>query len=215
MRALLKQASVKRFDHLTSLSLKHWMREEARSHGITLTEESVRALTDIVGTDQWYLHWEIAKLALLGKELPSREDISAVCLPGGAQTVWHLRDLLARGDAKGALRYVQQLLSRGESPTKLWNILLWMVRQALSVCLLEEGVEQGEKKHRTEFVHSSSSQPFRRIAERFSRAGPGYIAAHFLEREEATKSGKIRSSDEHPEEILALLEREILELTSG
>ena len=97
---------------------------------------------------------------------------------------------------------------------KLWNILLWMVRQALSFVILEESDQHGEKAKRDLGLRTPNPQPFRNLAERFRNRGAHRIAARFLERDAAMKSGEIRGSDEHPEEVLAVMEREILELTS-
>lgn len=214
VKALLKQATVKCFDVPRPPALRMWIREEARGHGMELREESIQALIDVVGTDQWHLLWEIMKLASLGHPAPSEDDIRTVCLPGGAQAVWQLSDILAGGDTKGAFRYLEQLLQQGESPMKLWNILLWMVRQALAFSLLEESRRMGGAGSEPSDLPTGNAQTFRKLAERFRRHGPQAVARRFLDRDEALKSGKIRSSDEHPEEILAVLEREILALTT-
>ncbi len=211
VRSLLKEATVRDFPLPTSSELRQWVAEEGRQLGLTIAPETLTALLQTVGRNQWHLHWELRKLRSLGTA-PTPDQVRCVCPPVGEQTIWRLIHLLAEGSARTTLAEIRGLLVQGESPMKLWNMVLWAARQALGLAIADGTGTPRDRAVKDLSIPRASLPALSRLARRFQSRGLLSVSARLLRRDEAVKTGKLRASDEHPEEIVAVLEREILAL---
>lgn len=128
---LQKNAQVKECNELDERSLVAWIQTLGHDKGINLEPEIARLILAIVGYDQWRLHGEISKLALVKGPL-SRERIIDTIEPTPQATAFELLDAtIARrpDDTRRLLASVRL----AEDPYKFVGLLTSQV-YALAVC---------------------------------------------------------------------------------
>lgn len=116
---------------------------EAKGLGFRLEPAAARMLVDRMGVSPVRLRNELERLALwagAGGEV-GVDDLEAMIADTSEAIVWTLSDALLEGDAATALRIAEQLISQGESLTKLTYGLASSLRRACAVAAqLKEGV---------------------------------------------------------------------------
>ena len=211
-KELTRIATVKEYHPLQRRELVTWLTAEAQAMGCTLSQSARDLLIEHVGEDQELLLQEVRKLALFaqGRTLVP-EDIELLVVPSGEQEIWHLMNLLTAEKRDEALRYAALLLSHGEDPFSLWNMLLWILRSLVSVVSSLRDAERNPAKiaalHKIPFPTARALLPFAQ------KVVPGSLR-HFVHQTSdadiALKTGGYRATGEAPEEILALIDRLIL-----
>lgn len=128
----------------TAAALSRWISEQAKSvHGITLTSEAGRLLSDLVGDDLGRLDNELAKLALSGKSgRISPDDITATIAFQKELEMYELTNALTAGNITEAVRRWRQLmqLDPGSEYRVFTWIALWLTGLQRSTKLKRRGV---------------------------------------------------------------------------
>ncbi|MEK7218763.1 MAG: DNA polymerase III subunit delta, partial [Patescibacteria group bacterium] len=134
VKALLKAAHVKEFPPLQTKPILKWMAAYATALGCSFATGAAEELLSVAGEDQDALAQEMQKIALYtGKRPITKEDVAALAVPSGEREIWKLTNLLGEGKGEEALQYATAMITRGEDPFSLWNILLWMLRMLVTV----------------------------------------------------------------------------------
>ena len=216
-KKLQKLATVKEFEPKTGKILRTYLLEEVKKIGGSIDASALEKLIAIVGEDQAMLTQEIKKLCLYAHDRNVNEaDVSLLAVAGGEQEIWELSRMLAEGNAKAALMYTRGLLAKGEDPYSIWNILLWITRQFVSVwSATQEGITNpGEIASRLK-VPFPSVRTLLPAASRSSREQVTALLERAVEDDIALKTGGYRSTAESPEEILALLDLLVMRMSGA
>ena len=209
VKTLQALATVKEFSAPSPAELTRWMTEEARKNEADLTESGRKALVDMVGEDQWMLASEISKLALTGKPI-DRELVIEYVIPSGERIIWGFTNLLGEGNVNGALRYFYEQMERGEDPYGLWAILLDMIKKLVLVwSALQDDVQPGN------IASELKLSPFvirgiMPLARKLSSDDMRTLLSFATSSDRALKTGGYRYTNEHQEEVMALIERAAL-----
>jgi DNA polymerase-3 subunit delta len=206
-KELLATATVKEFAPLTGKLLSDWLQKESKQAGAPIAADASSLLLGIVGNDQEMLSQEIHKLAVTATEKITADHVQKLAVPSGEQEIWHLMNLLARGDLSLTLGYARSLLRSGEDPFSLWNMLLWMLRCLVSVTLCASEGERNPAR-----IASSAGVPFPTaktllpLAEKIDRAQIRSILNWAVTADRALKTGGYRATAEAPQELIGLIE---------
>lgn len=206
LKELMANATVKEFPVLRGAALTDWMIATAKANGAALMHDAAAALLQIAGEEQDMLAQEIAKLSI-GRTDITVADVRLLAVPSGEQEIWHITNLLVRGDLPAALGYAHSLLRSGEDAFSLWNMLLWMTRCLGAVVLC---VNEGERNPAK--VASMTGVPFP-TARTMIPAG-GAISIEALQSliewavaaDRDLKTGGYRATAEANQELTALID---------
>ena len=119
-------------------------RAMAKEQGIEFEPGAAEDLAEFVAADLMRLRTEIDKLATFaaGRKQVRREDLRALVVSEKATTVWELADMLAAGQGKKALGFLDRLLREGEQPLQMLGAITWMYRKLIEASELR-GVTNG------------------------------------------------------------------------
>lgn len=216
VKAFLKLATTKEFKPLQRNQLRLWMEQYAVRQGTSLSRDAVDALLEIVGENQDMLSMEIEKLAVFcGSRAIGSDDVRLLAVPSGEREVWQLTSLISAGKGTESLRYARELVSGGEDPMALWNILLWFLRNLVYVyASVQEGRSDAGRiasQYRVPMQTVYTLLPFaKRIPHHLIKDLVSWAAETEIER----MRGGYRYTREAPQEILSLIDRLILSATS-
>jgi len=75
----------------------------------------------------------VEKLATFAGEhkLVRRQDVSALVISEKTTTIWEVADLLATGQTKKSLEFLERLLREGEEPLQMLGAMAWMYRKLI------------------------------------------------------------------------------------
>lgn len=108
-------------------------REFAKEEGVQLGDGAAQDLAEFVAGDLTRLRTEMTKLATYSgvRKKVSREDVSLLVISEKPATVWELGDMIAAGDERSALEFLNRLLRDGEEPIRMVGALVWMYRKLI------------------------------------------------------------------------------------
>lgn len=206
-----KVATVHSFDPLTRPELRAWIQGVVAKHNVNIMPDAVEALLTIVGTDQDMLGSELAKLALYAGEVITKEAVEEVAVPSGTEIIWRLTDLIGSGKSVEALSFVRSAVDRGEDIYGLWSIVLNMLKNLTFVwAALKDGRSDDFSIAGTWSLPPMAVRSLKPLARSLSEEKLRSLIAFAIESDIALKTGGYRYSVDHPEEVIALLEKTIL-----
>lgn len=211
-RVLLKAAQCQTFSAIRGSKLHAWIDELARSCGVAMSRDARDLLLDRIGLDQEMLFQEVQKLILYctGREITVR-DVDDVIVPSREWVIWHLTDVMARGELKEAIGYAHKLLVGGHDPFKLWNILLNMLRQlAIIAAAVAEGCVRARDIAAAHKIHPLAVQSLLPLAQRIDLREMQRIIDRVVEMDHALKTGMLRATAEDATELHALIDQCVL-----
>lgn len=129
---LQKNAETKECKLLDERTTISWLQTEARRQGIELNHELAQHLVRRSGTEQWRLHNDIAKLALVDGAL-SREVIDRLIEAHPSASVFDVLGAVATGKSREALETIR-ILRTYEDPYKFFGLLVAQLYQ-LALCV--------------------------------------------------------------------------------
>lgn len=212
VKALLQCAKVQSFDLLKGMELRSWVLRLFQKEGRTIEQDALVELLQLCGEDQWTLEQEIMKLVSYATGRVTANDVRLLVEPRGEMLVWRLTDLLGAAKEREALRYAKKLTERGHDAHSLWNILLWMLRNLISV---SAACEQEANLH-VALVAKKAGVPFHStkallpLAKRMSSSALTSLVHKAVRDDMALKTGKFRTSARDTTELLAAIDRFIL-----
>lgn len=200
-KAILASVDVKDFPPLPDNKLLSWVESEAG-----ISRSMAQYLMSIVGTNQMLLAREIAKLQTHGGEI-DKQLIDTLVLLSGEQAVWHLMDLIARGDTAKMHMFVYQVLKRGEDPHGLWGRMLWMVAQLAAVCsAVWEGQTSPQAVAKESGVNFMSAKTLIPVARALDQKQLQTVIATFARCDRELKTGVLKSTTDSTEEITVVID---------
>ncbi len=105
----------------------------AREENVELENGAAEDFAEFVGGDLLRLRTEIRKVAtyVAERKLIRRQDVNLLVISEKTTTVWELADMLASGQQKTALEFLDRLLRDGEEPLQMLGALTWMYRKLI------------------------------------------------------------------------------------
>jgi DNA polymerase III delta subunit len=213
---LIKHAEVKSFNLLTPKQLVSWLIALAQDHEVSLLPDVAAHLVARVGSDQWHLKQEVLKLfAYAESNSPTREDVDVVSLPSQKHTIWILSDMIGRGQIEEAVTFSRTLHESGEDAFSLWNIFLWIMKNMATLWIF-----QSEKNLPLGALSKEAGVPFPSVQsllpalKNMNKEQMEEIVERVVAADEALKTGQIKATGGEPIELMATLEREILQISA-
>lgn len=208
VKEIIRTCETKKFQPLAPAALVRWIQSLAQSLGSSISPSVVTELIAVVGTDQWTLEKEIEKLAAFSDGEILRQHIEDLAVPSGSQIVWKLTDLIGSRKSDEAIRFLQYRLERGENAYEMWSIVLTMIKNlALVSAALAAGVRDGSGTGLHPFVVKNLLP----LARSMNIASVRSLVSWAAEADIQLKSGGYHFTAEHPDEVIALTERGILQ----
>ncbi len=206
-----KAHEVKVFDPLPPAKLLAWVNEQAALKKITISPEVIRLLLSIVGDDQWIVSSELSKLAAGCDGEITADWVEQLCVPSGSQVVWRLTDLIGSRKAREALLFFANRIDRGEDPYGMWVILLNMIKNigAIRMCL-DAGVTDEKSIAKASGVHFFAVRGLLPLVRAMDRSQVKQLVTWAADNDMALKTGELKYTAEHPDELIALAERAIV-----
>jgi len=214
VRALLKHTQCQTFPILNGAKLNSWIDGVVRSHGVNILRDARERLLEFVGTDQGMLYQEIQKLVLGRKEIKV-SDVDRIVVPSREWVIWHLTNVVARGESREAILYAEKLRMGGHDPSRLWNILLNMLRQLTTVVAeVEEGCNQARDIAEAHDMHPFAVQSLLPLARRVRLCSMRRLIDRVVEMDHALKTGALRATADDSTELYALIDQCLLAISS-
>ncbi|MDD5469478.1 MAG: DNA polymerase III subunit delta [Candidatus Peribacteraceae bacterium] len=212
VKALTAVAQCEEFRRLSPAALEEWLTKEIVSLGGSISPQAKALLLDRVGGEQELLAQECRKLVLYAQEREiGTGDIETLVVCQAEKQVWELMDLLAQRRTPEAMRHIQRMLRQGESAIGLWNIFLWMISNLVPVAAaVEDGVTSPVAIAKQAGMNVRNVQALLPFVRSMSRAQLTHLVARIVEYDIALKTGRIRASDQEPEELLSVIDRSLL-----
>lgn len=212
VKELLAHAEVKTFMPLKGKALLAWIKTTSAALGMRLDDDAVSTLIELLGEDQSMIAHELEKLSLFAAGKPlSRADIEEMTIPSDEGVVWRLTDLLCEGRRTKAATFARMHIERGGDAYGLWAIVLSMLRNAV---LVKAAVEDGERNPKAisekTGVHVFALRSLQPYASRVDGDRLKTFVQWAANADIDLKTGALRSTDEAPQELHALLDRFIL-----
>jgi DNA polymerase III subunit delta len=128
--------------------LRTWLTRRAKSLGVTLRDEPLGLLLDLVPPELGILQQEVDKLAAcVGQGGEITAEIVQQNVGGGrVRQTWDMIDAAARGDAADALAQLDRLLGAGEDPTGLLPQFAGVLRRLVIAGRLVEMAERDGRR---------------------------------------------------------------------
>ena len=186
-----------------------WITEQAKTaHGIILTTEAARLLSDLVGDDLGRLDNELAKLTLSGKAGKiTPDDISSTIAFQKELEMYELTNALTVGNVTEAVRRWRQLTqldSAAEYKVFTW-IAMWLVSMQKAMRLKHRGAGDYELYKEARIWKEELKKPFLLTMRALGDEGLARAMAHLAEIEFQSKTG-IGDAQENVERFLLSLQ---------
>ncbi|OGJ55932.1 DNA polymerase III subunit delta [Candidatus Peribacteria bacterium RIFCSPHIGHO2_02_FULL_52_16] len=213
VKELLKIANVKEFTVLTGKTLHLWVASVLNELGASITDDAKQKLLELVGEDQMLLAEELKKLSLYAnKRSIEAADVELLVLPSDEKEVWTMTNLLAAGKTKEALAFVHGQLALGTSPHSLWPILLWMLENLVIVTSsVREAKQTNPAKIAQYGVPFPSARTLLPLAQKVDPKKLRVFLQTTVAADMDLKTGGYRATAEAPEELIALIDRFIVQ----
>lgn len=146
-------------------------RSLAKEQGIEFENGAAEDLAEAVAADLMRLKTEIDKLVTYvgRRQQISRQDVAAMVISEKSTTVWALTDVLATGNSKVALEFLDRLLRDGEEPLQMLGALTWMYRKLIEASELK-GITHGYQAARALGMRPEQAELALRAGRKIPRA---------------------------------------------
>lgn len=139
-QTLKKCGTVIEFKKIYDNQLPSFVRELAKSCGITLTGGGLKLFCRRVGTNLAEVQGEMEKLAgyLGDRDLADEHDVAAIVSDTRIESVFDLTDAMGQGDSSSALKLLDRLLAEGQAPLMILAMMtrhfrqMWKIMELLS-----------------------------------------------------------------------------------
>lgn len=211
-KELLSIADVKQFSPMKRPQLEQWLKTAAIERGVAINDDARVLLLEYLGEDMDLLSQEMDKLALFSRGKPiTKMDIEKQTIPSDEGIVWRMTDLLCEGKRNGALLYAHRMLDRGGDAYGLWALLLATLKNIVLVhAATQSGIRSSKDIAEKSGIHPFALRSLQPFASRLKSDQIKTFLAWAVRSDRDLKTGRIRATDEAPEEIRTLIDQFIL-----
>ncbi len=212
VKQLLAKVEVKEYPPLKGPKLSQWIAEQSKTMNAGLDLKAQALLLEMVGEDQEALLHEIEKMALFsGGSALSSDDVDRMVIPTDEGVIWKVTDLISAGKKKEAATFVRKMLERGGDAYGLWAILLSFLKNTVAVRIaLDGGLSSPQEIAEETGVHPFALRSLLPFAKKIKMTELRRFLQWATKSDVQLKTGQLRSTDEAPEELRALLDRFLL-----
>lgn len=169
--ALLKEISAKAdirlYAPLKGMQLESWAKKRVAAAGGTISEEALKSLVQLVGSDLWVMKGEIEKLVLYaGDRAIETEDVQKLVGLSREASIFTLVDAVVEGRLNLANQSMNEMLESGAAPAYL---LVMLARQLRLVVRAKELKNAGQSENAIQGALGLADFPFRKTLEQASR----------------------------------------------
>ncbi|HVW67017.1 MAG TPA: DNA polymerase III subunit delta [Candidatus Peribacteraceae bacterium] len=211
-KELLDTAEVKQFAALKRPQLEQWLKTYASGKNAALSDDARGLLLEYLGEDMNLLAQEVDKLSLFaaGKGI-SKTDVEQQTIPSDEGIVWRMTDLMTQGKKSVAVSYAHRMLSRGGDAYGLWALLLSTLKNIVLVhAAVHSGITSSKDIAEKSGIHPFALRSLQPFASKIKREQLETFVAWAAQSDRDLKTGRIRATDEAPEEIRVLIDQFLL-----
>jgi DNA polymerase-3 subunit delta len=175
--------------------------EIARGAGVRIERDAAQLLAEITDANLSAVRTEIEKLAMYvgDRQVIRRDDVSAIAISDRRYDVWQLSEMLATGDRKRAMLFLESMLREGEQPVAMVGAIAWMFRKLVEVGELPRGTQVWDVVRKLQ-MRKDTAELALREAHRIPRK---QLEAGLLELAEA--DSRLKSGNAGPRAIMEFL----------
>ena len=124
LRMISVSGQVKAFPLLKAVQLREWITGHVAKEGGNIAPSAITLLTRLIGSNLWFMSSELEKLILYadGRRIEEK-DVKPLVSYTQQSNVFTMVDAIVEFNIQKAETMLQQLLSEGNSPTQLLNML--------------------------------------------------------------------------------------------
>lgn len=189
-KLLRSQPGAVDFASLNDAELYTWARDKFAADGISVSDQTIRYLIDVVGNDLKRLTNEIKKLTCAS--FPSKsinvELVDAIVANRREITNFELTDRLVRRDGPGAIRVLRKILDDGAEPVMLLGLISYNFRRMMmAASMMQDGLDRREIERMLNLRYGDQ-EPFLRFARQLGTNGLSNILCRISETDIALKT---------------------------
>jgi DNA polymerase-3 subunit delta len=169
--ALLKEispkADIRLFAPLKGIPLESWAKKRVAQAGGTISEEALKNLVRLVGSDLWVMKGEIEKLVLYaaGRSIEA-DDVKKLVGLSREASIFMLVDAIVDGRLNLANQSMNEMLESGAAPS---YVLVMLARQLRLLIRAKELKNAGQSESAIQGALGLADFPFRKTLEQTSR----------------------------------------------
>lgn len=169
--ALLKEispkANIRLFAPLKGIPLESWAKKRVAQVGGTISEEALKNLVRLVGSDLWVMKGEIEKLVLyVGGRAVEADDVKKLVGLSREASIFTLVDAIVDGRLNLANQAMNEMLESGAAPS---YVLVMLARQLRLLVRAKELKNAGQSESAIQGTLGLGDFPFRKTLEQSSR----------------------------------------------
>ena len=123
---------VNKFDLLSGLKLKDWIKKKVLSLESEIEEEAINKIVEYIGGDLWQINNELMKLSSYSKKITS-DNVSKMVRPKNEINIFDTLDAVAQKNKKKAISLLRIHVDKGDSPIFLLSMIASQIRNIISV----------------------------------------------------------------------------------
>jgi DNA polymerase-3 subunit delta len=161
------KADIRLFTPLKGIQLENWVKKRITQAGATISEEALKSLVRLVGSDLWVMSGEIEKLTLYaaGRAIEA-EDVKKLVGLSREASIFTLVDAIVDGRLNLANQTLNEMLESGAAPSYL---LVMLARQLRFLVRAKELKNEGQSESAMQRALGLADFPFRKTLEQTSR----------------------------------------------
>lgn len=141
-KALKEKSSLQKFDALSGINLKKWIKKEFEKYGKTINEKALSLFVSSVKGDLWKASNEIIKITCFSeKKEITEEDVKRLTRLDVRSEIFKTIDAIAEKKKKEAIEYIRCHIEKGENPLYLLTMIIYQFRNIL---IVKDFFERGE-----------------------------------------------------------------------
>ena len=167
LKEISPTADIKLFVPLKGIQLENWAKKRVAQASGTISEEALKSLVKLVGSDMWVMKGEIEKLVLYaGERLIEAEDVKKLVGLSREASIFTLVDAIVDGRLNLANQTMNEMLESGAAPS---YVLVMLARQLRLLVRAKELKNAGQSESSMQGALGLGDFPFRKTLEQMSR----------------------------------------------
>ena len=167
LKEISPKADIRLFAPLKGIQLENWTKKRVTQAGGTISEEALKNLVRLVGSDLWVMKGEIEKLVLYaaGRAIEA-EDVKKLVGLSREASIFTLVDAIVDGRLNLANQTLNEMLESGAAPS---YVLVMLARQLRLLVRAKELKDAGQSENAIQGALGLADFPFRKTLEQTSR----------------------------------------------
>ena len=191
LKELSPKADIRLFSPLKGIQLENWARKRVEMMGGKISEDALKSMVRLVGSDLWIMHGEIQKLALYAADRAiETSDVQKLVGLSREASIFTLVDAIIEGRLSLANQSMNELLDTGSAPS---YILVMLARQLRLLVRAKDLKNAGNSESAVQSALGLADFPFRKTLDQASRYSMSRLRDFYhrlLDTDVSIKTGK-------------------------